>query len=97
RKLTVVYDLPSSPAAGVTVSQSGGSTAVTEGGATDTFTVALNSAPMANVTITINGTADVAGTPTALTFTSSNWQTPQTVTLTAVDDDLVEPTETSNL
>ena len=38
-------------AAGVTVTQSGGSTNVTVGGATDNYTVVLNSAPAANVTI----------------------------------------------
>ena len=68
----------------------GGSNAVTEGGATDTFTIALTSAPTANVTITIGGDADVTGAPTSLTFTPANWQTAQTVTLAAVDDSDVE-------
>jgi hypothetical protein len=96
--LSVTYTLdgtPPPPAAGVTVTQSGGSTAVTEGGATDTFTVALTSAPTANVTITISGNADVTGAPTPLTFTPANWQTAQTVTVTAVNDTTVENTETA--
>jgi hypothetical protein len=96
--LTVTYTLdgtPQPPAAGVTVTQSGGSTAVTEGGATDTLTVALTSAPMANVTITISGNADVTGAPASLTFTQANWQTAQTVTVTAVNDTTVENTETA--
>jgi hypothetical protein len=85
------------PAAGFNVVQTGSGTAVTEGGATDTFTMALASAPTANVVVTINGTADVTGAPSTLTFTPTNWQTAQTVTVTAVDDTLVEGTKTSNL
>ncbi|WP_201864484.1 malectin domain-containing carbohydrate-binding protein [Microvirga soli] len=85
------------PAAGVKVTQTGGSTAATEGGATDTFTVALNSPPAANVTISVNGTADVTGSPTTLTFTPGNWSTAQTVTVTAVNDTLVEGPETANI
>ncbi|NIX78086.1 Calx-beta domain-containing protein [Microvirga terricola] len=95
-RLTVTYELPA-PTAGVTVTESGGSTAVTEGGASDTFRVALASAPTANVIITITGNADIDRAPATLTFTPTNWQTPQTVTLTAVDDTLVEGTETSNV
>jgi hypothetical protein len=81
----------------VTITQTNFSTAVTEGGATDSVTVALSSAPSANVTISIAGTADVTGAPTTLTFTPTNWQTAQTVTLTAVDDSTVEGTETANI
>lgn len=98
-KLTVTYttDTTTPPAAGISIVQSNGSTQVTEGGGTDTFTIALSSAPTANVVITINNTADVVGSPTTLTFTSANWNTPQMVTVSAVDDSLVEGPETSNL
>jgi hypothetical protein len=95
---------PPPPAAGVNVVQSGGSTAVTEGGAGDSLTVALASQPTANVTVTVSGNADLrvasGGTPaasTALTFTAANWATPQTVSVSAVDDTTVEGPETSSL
>jgi len=74
---------------GVTVTQSGGNTAVTEGGATDTFTVVLTSQPTANVTIALTG-SQVTPTPTPLTFTSGNWNVAQTVTVTAIDDAIDE-------
>jgi Calx-beta domain len=100
--LSVTYTLsdtpPPPPPPGVTITQSGGSSAVTEGGAGDSFTVALTSAPTANVIITLaGGTADVNRTPTTLTFTPANWNVPQTVTLAAVNDTLVEGPETSNI
>ena len=97
--------------AGVTVTESDGSTNVTEGGATDDYTVVLTSQPTANVTINIvvgtaplltslvandatSGSAvptgQVTTNPTSLTFTSSNWNMPQTVTVTAVDDADIE-------
>ena len=85
------------PSADVSVTQTGGSTAVIEGAATDTVLVALTSQPTANVTVTVNGNTDVSASPTTLTFTSANWNTAQTVTVTAVDDTLVEGPESANI
>jgi hypothetical protein len=85
-----VSGLAFAASAGVTVSQSGGSTNVIEGGVTDTYTMVLNTAPTANVTITINPGTQVTVAPAVLTFTPANWSVPQTVTVTAVDDALVE-------
>ena len=73
--------------AGVTVSKS--AVTVTEQDTTgDTYTVVLDSQPTANVTITIGGqtAADITAAPTPLTFTTTNWATPQTVTVTAGND-----------
>ena len=94
-KLTVDYIITST--AGLLVTETGGSTTVTEGGQGDSFFVALKSAPTANVTITIAGNPDVDAGPTTLTFTPGNWQTAQTVTLTALDDAVVEGTEVKNV
>jgi hypothetical protein len=80
----------SPPVPGVTVTESGGSSNVAEGGATDTYTVVLNAAPTANVTVTINSGTELMVAPATLTFTPANWAVPQTVTVTAVDDALVE-------
>lgn len=77
-------------AAGVTVTQSGGTTDVTEGGATDSFTVVLNQAPTANVDIALTANAQVTAAPANLTFTTANWNVPQVVTVTAVDDAVAE-------
>ena len=62
---------------------------VTEADTTgDTYTMVLNTQPVANVTVTVAGHVgtDVTPTPTSLTFTTSNWTTAQTVTVTAGDD-----------
>ena len=54
-------------------------------GSTTTFTVKLNSAPSANQTINISSTnGAVTTSSSSLTFTTSNWSTPQTVTLRGV-------------
>jgi len=79
------------------VTESDGSTAVTEGGATDTFTAVLSSAPTDDVVITFASTADVTTTPATITFTAANWNTAQTVTSTAVDDDLDEDVENATI
>ena len=72
---------------GVTVSTT--ALTVTEADMTgDTYTMVLNIQPTANVTVTVAGHAgtDVTPTPASLTFTTSNWTTAQTVTVTAGDD-----------
>ncbi|AFY85156.1 DUF4347 domain-containing protein [Oscillatoria acuminata] len=86
----------------ILVTQSGGSTAVTEGGTTDSYQLVLTSAPTANVNITI--TPDVqtdlgngAGTAVTLTFNNTNWNNPQTITVTATDDTAVEYAHTSTI
>ena len=79
--------------AGVTVVESGVGTATTEAtgvGRKDSFTVVLTSAPTADVTIavSISDSTEATVAPDALTFTPRNWRTPQTVTVTGVDDSM---------
>jgi len=79
----------------VTITESGGSTDVAEGGATDSYEVVLNAQPSADVTISIDPNAQLdlgfgVGNPLSLVFTSGNWDTPQSVTVSAVDDAVVE-------
>ncbi len=81
--------------AGVTITPSGGSTDVTEGGATDDYTVVLTSAPTADVTIQITPDSQSSVSPTSLLFTAANWNVPQTVTVTASDDSVIEGTHSS--
>ncbi len=64
-----------------------------QGPTTGEFTVVLDSSPGATDTITVdidpnsNGNGDdLSVLPTQLTFTSADWDTPQTVTVTAIDD-----------
>jgi hypothetical protein len=76
---------------GVTITQSAGTTAVVEGGATDSYTVVLNSAPSASVTVGIAPDAQLTTSPSpGLTFTTANWNVPQTVTVTAANDAIAE-------
>ncbi|MCB8753402.1 DUF4347 domain-containing protein, partial [Planktothrix agardhii] len=72
---------------GITVTPTTGLT-TTEAGGKATFTVVLNSQPTADVTIPLTSSNTAEGTidKTSLTFTTANWNTPQTVTITGVDD-----------
>ena len=73
---------------------------VTEGDATGaSYTVVLDSQPTADVTVTISGHAgtDVTLDKTSLTFTSENWETPQTVTVSAAQDEDAAPDEAVTL
>lgn len=60
----------------------------TESGGAAAFSVALNYAPTADVTIGLRSSDMAEGTisPQSLVFTTANWNVPQTVTVTGVDD-----------
>lgn len=88
----VVTSAPAAgPVAGVTITQSGGTTIVTEGTMTDTFTVVLDAQPTENVTISIGPDAQTFVSAPVLTFTPANWDIPQRVTIAAIDDEVGEP------
>ena len=74
--------------AGFTITETGGSTTTDESGTTDTFDVVLNKGPLSDVvlTVTSSDTGEGVVDKATLTFTSANWSTAQTVTVTGVDD-----------
>jgi hypothetical protein len=60
----------------------------TESGAADTFTLTLASQPLASVTVALSSSDSTEGAvyPSSVVFTTSNWNTPQTVTVTGLSD-----------
>ncbi|MFI4910195.1 MAG: LamG-like jellyroll fold domain-containing protein [Sedimentisphaeraceae bacterium JB056] len=74
------------------VIETDGDTIVEEGGIADTFSVVLDSQPTDSVTVTLS--TDISGqiqlTPASLTFTSSLWDQPQQITVSAIDDSDIE-------
>ena len=58
-------------------------------GASANYAVRLDTQPVGgDVTVTVAGAADgITASPTALTFTGTNWRTPQAVTVRAAQDD----------
>ena len=71
--------------AGVTVSET--TLSITEGNSS-TYTVVLDAQPASDVVISVTktGSTDVTVSPATLTFTSSNWGTAKTVTVSAAQD-----------
>lgn len=65
---------------------------VSEFGDTATFTIALDTRPTSPVTISLTSSDPSEGTvsPSSVTFTPGNWDTPRTVTVTGVDDALAD-------
>ncbi len=63
-----------------------------ESGGTATFTVALHKQPTNDVMINVSSSNPAEGTvtPTLLTFTTNDWNVPQTVTITGQDDAVVD-------
>jgi len=76
---------------GITVNLKAGLTTV-EDGSQANFAVVLNTKPTANVTIGLNSDNVKEGTVStnSLTFTPANWNTPQQVTVTGVDDSIID-------
>ncbi|MCU0547436.1 MAG: hypothetical protein MUE44_35620 [Oscillatoriaceae cyanobacterium Prado104] len=89
-KLTIVDN----DSAGVTVSAT--SVSAAEGGASASYTVQLTSQPTSAVTISFNTGTQVSAIAD-LTFNSTNWNVPQNVTVTAVDDSVVEGNHTATI
>lgn len=83
--------------AGVTVTESDSATAVTEGGTTDTVSYVLTSQPTADVVITPAIASQATRSPSSLTFTSANYATPQSITITATDDSTVEGSHSATI
>lgn len=90
--------------AGVTITPTSGSTQVSEPGyldgeeaQSDTYTVVLNTAPSANVIITLQPDGQLQATPSSLTFTPGNWSVAQTVTVDAVADQVAEGDHTGTI
>ncbi|MEM8720692.1 MAG: carbohydrate-binding domain-containing protein [Cyanobacteria bacterium P01_G01_bin.39] len=81
----------------VLIEQSNQNTSVTEGGNTDTYQVLLNTQPTANVTVDLQLDGQTTTDKTSLIFTPQNWSTPQTVTVSAVDDTEGESFHTSTI
>ncbi|MCB1176837.1 MAG: hypothetical protein KDK36_04570, partial [Leptospiraceae bacterium] len=82
--------------ANLTITESGGSTNVTEGGATDSYTIVLTSQPSSDVIVSFNtGTQVTSILP--VTFTSSDWNTPKTITVSAIDDTIYESNHTQSI
>jgi len=94
---TVAVTLTDDDAAGVALSVD--MLGVNEAGGTATYTAVLTSRPLGNVTVTPSSNAEgVATVSGPLVFTTTNWETHQTVTVTGVDDqDANRPARTATV
>ena len=83
--VTTTVSITDDDGAGVSVSES--SLTIAEG-SSGTYTIVLNSQPTATVTVTINdpSNTDVTAEPASLTFSSTDWSSPKTVTVSAAQD-----------
>ena len=91
--------------AGITIAQASTPLVTTEAGSTATFTVVLDAQPTDTVTVAITGndtsenslSGSTLSSSNTLTFTTSDWNTPQTVTIAGVDDGLIDGDITTTL
>ncbi|TEB08244.1 Cellulosome-anchoring protein precursor [Pelotomaculum schinkii] len=74
----------------VIIGDNSGSVSVTEGGASVKYPIVLATQPSASVVVNVYGDAQVSVSPGSLTFSPNDWNVPQEVTVTAVDDNAVE-------
>jgi hypothetical protein len=79
---------------GITVSKTAG-LITTESGGTDTFSVTLSTAPLSTVTVnlTSSNSAEVVVSPSVINFSAGNYNSQPTVTVTGVDDTLLDFTQ----
>lgn len=81
---------PPAGSPGITISTS--SIVVTEAGGSDSFTVSLDAEPVSDVVIALtpSDSGEASVSPEVLAFSAENWNTPQSVTATGVDDWLTD-------
>jgi hypothetical protein len=79
---------------GITFSKTSG-LVTTEAGGTDSFSVVLNTKPVNTVTLmlTVSNTAEMTISTSVINFTPTNYNTQQVVTLTGVDDTVLDFTQ----
>lgn len=70
-----------------------------EAGQSDTFSIRLSAQPLANVSVRLasSDTNEVTVSPSTVTFTPSNWNIDQTVTLNGVNDSVIDGDATANI
>lgn len=98
----VMVSVVDNDSAGIIITETDGATIVAEGGVggnpeTDTFTIELFGEPESEVTITLteivtlpNDPEDIEIEPSVVVFQPDDYDTPRTVTVTAIDDTIIE-------
>ena len=84
---------------GPAISVSPGNVTVSETGTMADVDITLSVAPTTDVVIllTHDDSTEATVSATSLTFTPANWNTPQTITITGVDDTIADGTQNSTL
>jgi predicted outer membrane repeat protein len=82
---------------GLLVTHSNGGISVSEAGVNDSYNLSLTHAPLGNVIVNIVTDREVNVSPNVITFTESNWNTPQTVTVSAQPDFVTESAHNSTI
>ena len=94
---TIILPPPPASGPGITVTQTDGNTVVEESGPTDTVTVVLNEQPTGDVTVAIaSPDGEINTDPAKVTFLASNWDQPQYVTISAVEDGIADNDQDTN-
>ncbi len=99
--MSAVFQVGVSAGAIITETGNPANTSVAEAGGADTYNVVLESEPTHNVVVTATAGDGAAiqisvgeeepGASGSLVFTPDNWNTPQTITVTGVDDNIDSP------
>ncbi len=91
------YTIADNDMGGLTLEETG-STAVYEGGSSDTYTIVLTVLPTDDVTVELAAPGgEITLSTSSIVFTVDSWDTPQTITLTAVDDEDDEGTDVGDI
>ena len=86
----ITVDITDNDSPGISIDQSGGAAVVSEGGGDYSYTLVLTTRPYADVEIGISGGAQLNVDPGEWIFTAGNWNTPKTIRVEAMDDDVAE-------
>lgn len=86
----LIATLGDNDSAGVTVVETNGTTTVREGGSGDQVSIVLISEPTSDVRVSLVPNNQLSVSLSTVTFTSANWNVPQVIDVSAVDDGVSE-------
>ncbi|WP_199245377.1 DUF4347 domain-containing protein [[Phormidium] sp. ETS-05] len=93
----VTANIADNDTGGVSLLQPVGTADVIEGFGSDVYKLVLTSPPVADVTIALSTDGKITTDMATVTFTPSNWNLPQAVTVTAVDDSQITGNQLSDI
>lgn len=94
---TLTVAITDNDTSGFSIRLPNGTINIAEAGPSDTYYIKLNSQPASPVSLTFTAENQATASPAIVSFTPSNWNVEQLITMTAIQDYIIEGPHTANV